>query len=123
MHFVPAHNQSDEATFDLQPTKMPVEFVLIANEKGREAFLIHEQIHTILAPAIQATCRLKPAQPNVTSTQPTTTWIGTKYWTATHPIRTVPIRPATLAQTTMMGTVTPPRRRFAEATSKEPPSL
>ncbi len=55
MRFVPAHEQADEAIAVLSPAKLPVEFVLIANSKGREAFMNNDRIHTILAPAIQAT--------------------------------------------------------------------
>jgi hypothetical protein len=39
MRFVPAHKHSDEATTDLSPAKWPVEFVLVANEKCREAYI------------------------------------------------------------------------------------
>jgi hypothetical protein len=39
MRFVSAHKQADEATVVLSPAKWPVEFVLIANPKGREAFM------------------------------------------------------------------------------------
>jgi hypothetical protein len=55
MRFVPANNQSDGATCDLSPAKWPVEIFLIANVKGREVFLSHDRIQTILALAIQAT--------------------------------------------------------------------
>jgi hypothetical protein len=60
MRFVPAHKQADEATDVLSPAKWSVEFVLIANPKGREAFMDINRIHTILAPAIQATSHLAP---------------------------------------------------------------
>ncbi len=60
MRFVPAHKQADEATVMLSPAKWPIEFVLIANHKGREAFMDTNIIHTILAPAIQATCHPTP---------------------------------------------------------------
>ena len=36
MRFVPVHKQSDEASHVLCPAKWPVEFVLIANAKGRD---------------------------------------------------------------------------------------
>ena len=42
--FVPAHKQSEEAPPVLSPAKWPVEFVLIANAKGRETFLCHDRI-------------------------------------------------------------------------------
>ena len=45
--FVPAHKQSNGATFDLSHAKCPVEIVFI---------------HTILGSAIQATCRLTPTE-------------------------------------------------------------
>jgi hypothetical protein len=50
--FVPAHKQSDEATPILSPTKYLVEFVLIANAKGRETFVCHDRIHQIIGPVI-----------------------------------------------------------------------
>ena len=62
MRFVPAHKQSDGATSDLSPAKWPVEFVLIANEKGRDAFLNHDRIQMIVSPAIQDACRLTPEE-------------------------------------------------------------
>jgi hypothetical protein len=50
-----------------------VEFVLIANAKGRETFIRHDRIHHILGPAIQAICLFTPAQtkifPNPSSTR------------------------------------------------------
>ena len=52
MRFVPGHKQADEATAIFSPAKWPVEFVLIGNPKGREAFMDHDRIHTILAPPI-----------------------------------------------------------------------
>ncbi len=58
MRFVPANKQPDEANPALSPAKWPVEFVLIANEKGRETFVCHDRIHQILNPTIQATCFL-----------------------------------------------------------------
>jgi hypothetical protein len=53
MRFVPAHKQSDEAIPVLSPAKWPVEFVLIANDKGLETFACHDRIHHILSPAIE----------------------------------------------------------------------
>ncbi len=47
---------------ELTPAKWPVEFVLISNDTGREAYLNNDRIHMILAPAIQATCRLTPEE-------------------------------------------------------------
>jgi len=61
MRFVPAHKQSDEATPVLSPEKCPVEFVLIANDKGRETFVCHDMIHQIISPANQATWLLTSA--------------------------------------------------------------
>ncbi len=52
MIFVPAHRKSDEASAHLSPAKWPVKFVLIANEKEREALLGHDLIQSILAPTI-----------------------------------------------------------------------
>ena len=62
MRLVPAHKQSDETTSVLSPEKWPVEFVLIANDKGQETFVSHDRIHQIISPAIQATCLLPTAQ-------------------------------------------------------------
>ena len=58
MRFVPAHKQTNEINAVLSPAKWPVEFVLIVNHKGRETCMDSDRIHNILAPAIQATCRL-----------------------------------------------------------------
>ncbi len=52
MCFVPAHKQAGETTAILSPAKWLVEFVLIANPKGRETFVDPDRIHTIMAPAI-----------------------------------------------------------------------
>ena len=52
MHFVPAHKQADEAAVALSPAKWPVELVLIANYKEREAFINHDKINRIPAPTI-----------------------------------------------------------------------
>ena len=49
VRFVPAHRQTYEATADLSPAKWLLEIVLIANAKGREAFLSHGRIHAVLA--------------------------------------------------------------------------
>jgi len=56
--FVPAHKQADEATVVLTPAIWPVEFVLIANPKGRAAFMDQNRIRAILTPTIQATCHM-----------------------------------------------------------------
>ena len=47
MRFVPAPKQSDEAPLFLSLAKRPVEFVLIANAKGRETFICHDIYITI----------------------------------------------------------------------------
>jgi len=52
MRFVPAHKESDEATLILSPAKWPAEFVLFTNTKGRETFLYHDRVQSILAPVI-----------------------------------------------------------------------
>ena len=44
MRFVPAHTQADEATHVLSPAKWPVEFVLTANDEGRETLVSHDRI-------------------------------------------------------------------------------
>ncbi len=62
MHFVPAHKQSDEATPILSFARWPMEFVLIAIDKGRETFVCHDRIQQILSPSLQATCLLTASQ-------------------------------------------------------------
>jgi hypothetical protein len=62
MRFVPADKQTDETSAELKPAKWPVKLVFIANDTGREFHLDNERIQTILSPAIQATCRLKPEE-------------------------------------------------------------
>ncbi len=62
LRFAPAHKQADNASLELKPAEWPVELVLIANDMGREAYLSYNKIHTILAPAIRAICRLKPEE-------------------------------------------------------------
>ena len=62
MRFIPAHKQADDESMELTPAKWPVELVLIANDLGREAYLDNNRIQTILAPAIQARCRLSPEE-------------------------------------------------------------
>ncbi len=62
MHFVPAHKQSDDTSSDLSLTKLLVEFVLIANEDGREAYLDYSRVTTILSPVIHGVCRITMAQ-------------------------------------------------------------
>ena len=60
MRSVPAHKQSDRATSDLSLAKWLVELVLIANGKGREAFLNHYRIQLILAPLSRQSAALYP---------------------------------------------------------------
>jgi hypothetical protein len=63
MRFVPALRQSDETTTDQYTAKWPVEFVLIFNEAGREAYQDQSRIRRGLAPSLQdITCRMTPAQ-------------------------------------------------------------
>ena len=52
MRFLPVHRQFDESASKLSPSKWSVEFVLISNEAGREAYLDNVRIHTFLAHAI-----------------------------------------------------------------------
>ena len=70
VNFVLAHKHADGVIPDLYPAKWLVEFVLIANGKGQEAFLIHDRIQTILAPVIQTTCRLTPLETRFSSDTP-----------------------------------------------------
>ncbi len=95
MRFVTFHKQSDEATHVLSPAKWPVEFVLIANSKGRETFLSHDRITRIMCPAMQATCNLTQEK-----------------------IRFIPIPPP--ARGTFGGRLTPPPRRSLPAQPATP---
>ena len=110
MRFVPVHKQPDEATPVLSLAKWPVECVLIANAKGRENFLCHDRINQILSPTIQATCLLKPEQTIFFPTPAPSDRgrIGGRLNPT--PQRPLPTRPATLAQTTPRGPITPPNR-------------
>jgi hypothetical protein len=72
MRFVPAYKRSDEATPALSKAKWSVDFVLIANAKGREAFLCHDRIQSILALAIQATCQPPTEETHFFPTPPLT---------------------------------------------------
>ncbi len=109
MRFVPAHKQSDEATPVLSPARWPVEFVLIASAKAREIFLCHDRINQILRPAIQATCLLKPEQ---TIFPPTPLSARGRFRGRLTPTHRRPLspQPATPAQTSPRGPVTPPNR-------------
>jgi len=107
MCFVPAHKQAGETTAILSPAKWLVEFVLIANPKGREAFMDHDRIHTILALTIQATYHLAPEAtyffpphsflPNTADAR-----------TSEIPMRPLPTSPATPAIDTPRELPTPP---------------
>jgi hypothetical protein len=98
MRFVPFLKQSDEATPVLSPAKWPVEFVLIANSKGRETFLSHDRITRILCPAIQATCHLTQEQIRFFPTPPAARGsFGGRL--SPPPRRFLPAQPATPAQT------------------------
>ena len=75
-----------------------MEFVLIANSKGRESFLGHDRITRILCPAIQATCNLTQEQTRFFPTPPPAR--GTFGGRLTSPPRrSLPAQPATPAQT------------------------
>ncbi len=123
MRFVPAHKQPNEATSNLSPAKWPVEFVLIANEKGRESFLSHGRIQKIPAPANHATCRLAPTRIRFFPTYPPTGSMPEPRKAASHSMRPVYRRPATAASTTPLGPFTPPRGVFHDANIKIPPTL
>jgi hypothetical protein len=107
MRFVPAYKQADEVTPALSPAKWPVEFVLIANDKGRESFICHDRIQRILRPAIQATCHLPPGQ---TLFSPTPLFTGGRFRGRPTPPsrRLLPTQPATPAQTIPRAPDTPP---------------
>ena len=95
MRFVPTHKHSDETTPVLSPAKWPVEFVLIANDKGWEKFVCQDRIHQIRSPAIQATCLLTSAQTRFFPTPP----YGGRFGGRLTPIsrRSLPTMPATPA--------------------------
>ena len=110
MRFVPAHKQSDEANPVLSLAKWPVEFVLIANDKGRKTFVCHERIQQILSPATQATCLLTAAQTLFFPTPP----YGGRFGGHLTPLprRLLPTTPAIPAQTSPLGPATPPCGRL-----------
>ncbi len=99
MRFVPADKQTDDESMELKPAKWPVELILIANELGREAYLDHDRIRSILSPAIENICRLKPEDtiffPPLLQPRH-----STSYRTRTFPTRPLPHRPATGYTTT-----------------------
>jgi hypothetical protein len=109
MRFVPAHTQSDEATSILSQAKWPVEFLLVANAKGRETFICHERIHQILGPAILATCLLAPAQTHVVPTPPSNRG-RFEGCLIPPPRRSLSTCPTTLGRTSPYGPATSPRR-------------
>ena len=113
MRFVPAQNQADDPEMELKPAKWPVELVLIANNKGKEAYLDNGRIHTILSPAIQATCHLNeedilffPQTPHLGHLAPLNP--------LTPPRRTLPACPAVATTTGTTGTTTPTRGQLTE---------
>jgi hypothetical protein len=97
MRFVPAHKQADEATVVLSPARWPVEFVLIANPKGRAAFMNHDIIRAILTPAHQAIYHMAPKATYLLSPHfyPPSTASARKIAT---PMRPLPANPATPAK-------------------------
>ena len=106
MRFVPAQRQYDEATADLTPHKWPVEFVFTANATLRGAFLCHDRIQSIIAPAIRATCRLKPEETLFLPTPPSTREDNVMR-TFPHPTRLIPIHPVTPTNASYLGPATP----------------
>jgi hypothetical protein len=82
-----------------------VESILIANEKGREAFLNHNRLPSIIFPAIQATSRLTATEILFFPTSLSTGSITGPRTTA-HPLRLIPIRSVTPAPTTPRGLIT-----------------
>jgi hypothetical protein len=97
-------------------------FVLIANEKRREAFLKHNRIQSILAPAIQAICCLTPAETIFFPTPPFTGKRTGPRMTA-YPMRLVPIRLAIPPQRARRDRSPNPRGGFNEPTSRVQPYL
>jgi ribonuclease HI len=119
MRFVPSHRQSDEATQALSPAKWPVEFVLIANSKGREAFLSHDRISQILSPAIQATCALSPEHTEFFPSIPLSRGKFKGRLTPT-PRRSLPAQPATPPRPT---NVADPLRGYTQPDTPQPHSV
>ena len=108
MRFIPADKQADDESMELKPAKWPVELIIIANELGREAYLDEDRVRTILGPAIQSTCRLRPENTNFFP-PPLQPRHNTSYRTGTFPKRPLPYRPATGHTSTCAGPQTPPQ--------------
>ena len=106
MRFVPANKQADETSIELKPTKWPVELVLIANDMGREIYLDNERIQTILSPAIQTICRLKPEE-STFFPPPLYPRHTTFFRTPACPTRSLPHSPAMGAKIPQTGPPTP----------------
>ena len=106
MRFVPADKQTDDESTELKSAKWQVELILIANELGREAYHDEDRIRTILSPAIERTCRLKPEDtiffPPLLQPRH-----STSYRTRASPTRPLPHKPATRYTTIHMGPQTP----------------
>ncbi len=98
MRFVPYHKQSDEAAPTLSPAKWPVESVLIADFRGREAFLSHDRINQIVRLAIRATCALSQEQTRFFPNPPLSRSNFRGCLTPT-PRRSLPAQPATPPRT------------------------
>ena len=94
MRVVPAHKQSDEANRALSPAKWSVEFVIIANDKGRKTFVCHDRIQQILSPAIQAPCLLTETQILLLPTPPSGSRFGGRLTPL--PRRPLPTSPSVL---------------------------
>ncbi len=109
MRFVSAHRQADDAFMELKPTKWLVYLVLIANDMEREAYLNNNRIQTIIAPVIQATCRLTPKE-TIFFPPPLHPRHPTSLRMATCPSRSLPRSPAISTPTPPTGPSTPPQR-------------
>ena len=84
--------------------------LIVANAKGREIFLCHDRIQSILALAILATCLLTHACAD-TLLLDTVLYQGPVWGAmAPHPQRSIPTRPMTHAPATPHFSDTPPRR-------------
>jgi len=122
MCFASANKQSDDYAANLSPAKWPIKFVLISNAAGRDVYLDRSQIHAILAPAIQDTCRMTPEQTNFFPTVQTPA-TEARPPSRSYPTRPLPRCPATTALAFAMVLATPPKRSPNYPPARHPTSL
>jgi hypothetical protein len=102
---------------NLSPARWPVDIVLIAKEKGREAFVDHSRIKKILAPAIVATCRLTPETIIFLPSRPSERARNISRMTP-RPLRPIPACSATPAPGAPLGPTSPPRGHTSAPTRR-----